>query len=169
VKKIAIVGYSGSGKSTLAKAIANHCQYPLLHLDTVHFIENWQRRDIEDARHIVNNFLNQEAWVIEGNYQKLKSERRFKEADLIIFTALNRFTCFKNALIRMLKNHKQQRDDLAFGCHDRLNPSFIWWLLVEGRNRQNKAFYQRLEKSYPNKFITLKTAKEIADFISSLN
>ena len=43
--KISIIGYSGSGKSTLAKNLSKHYGIPVLHMDSVHFLENWKERD----------------------------------------------------------------------------------------------------------------------------
>ena len=56
--KIAIIGYSGTGKSTLARKLANFYKLPVLHLDSVHFKENWQECSDEDMNQAVLNFLN---------------------------------------------------------------------------------------------------------------
>ena len=48
--KTAICGYSGSGKSTLARRIGEIEQVPVLYLDTVQFVANWQERDRDEAR-----------------------------------------------------------------------------------------------------------------------
>ena len=66
--KIAVMGYSGSGKSTLTKQLAAHYGIPLLYLDAVNFKENWQLRDREECRKIVADFMQNENWVIDGNY-----------------------------------------------------------------------------------------------------
>jgi len=167
--KIAIVGYSGSGKSLLASRIAESLNIELLHLDTVHFQENWQRRDYDEAYKIVDDFCNKDNWVIEGNYQKLKMERRFKEADQIIFLNLGRWLCFKRAIKRSFENRNSQRKDLALGCYDKLNPSFIYWLLIDGRSKKHTAFYQRLKEEYPDKFISLDNDQDIENYLATLN
>ena len=51
--KIAIIGYSGTGKSTLARKLANFYKLPVLHLDSVHFKENWQECSDEDMNQAV--------------------------------------------------------------------------------------------------------------------
>lgn len=55
--KIAILGYSGAGKSTLAARLGELYGLPVLHLDRVHFIPNWQERETSEKRRIVENFM----------------------------------------------------------------------------------------------------------------
>ena len=55
--KIAILGYSGSGQSTTAALLAEKYSIPVLFLDTVQFMENWQERPLEDSKRIVADFM----------------------------------------------------------------------------------------------------------------
>lgn len=166
--KIAIIGYTGAGKSTLAKAIARQNNLPLLHLDTIHFLANWQKRKKEEARQIEHNFRQQEAWIIEGNFQGLNNYDRFKEADQIIFLKVNRLKCLWRVIKRYFLNHHKQRDDLALGSFDRITFSFIKWVLWSGRHGKWTYFYQHLAKKYPSKFIILKNKNEILHYLSQL-
>ena len=83
--KISIIGYSASGKSILAQDISQTYDIPLLHLDQVNHTENWQERDLDEAINIVENFMKQDDWVIDGNYNKLKKTERLALSDIIIF------------------------------------------------------------------------------------
>lgn len=76
--KIAIMGFSGSGKSTLAKQLAVHYGIPLLYLDTVNFEENWQIRDREEGKNIVADFMQNDNWVIDGNYSEFYQKERIE-------------------------------------------------------------------------------------------
>lgn len=97
--KIAIIGFSGSGKSTLANFLADNYQLPILHLDSVHWLPNWQERTLEDEIYIVNNFLdNNKKWVIEGNYQKVCFDKRIEQADKIIIMTLPAWQCYVRVL-----------------------------------------------------------------------
>ena len=119
--KIAIIGYSGSGKSTLARKLANFYQLPVLHLDSVHFKENWQECSDEDMNQAVLNFLNSNAeWIIEGNYRRI-CPQRFQEADQIIFLSYNRFTCLKNVIHRYRTYHGATRPEIGrASCRERV-------------------------------------------------
>lgn len=166
--KIAIIGYTGAGKSSLSKKIAKKYKYPLLHLDTIHFLANWVRRNKEEARNIEKEFRQHDNWIIEGNFQSLNNFDRFKEADQIIFLKVSRFKCLFRVLKRYYYNRHHQRDDLAKGSYDRLTFSFLKWILWSGRQGKWTQFYQKLEKDYPDKFLTLSTNKDIKDYLSQL-
>ncbi len=77
--KIAIIGYSGSGKSTLARKLANFYQLPVLHLDSVHFKENWQECSDEDMNQAVLNFLNSNAEAAPSLKNKMQTSADIKE------------------------------------------------------------------------------------------
>ena len=84
--KIQIIGYAGSGKSTLAKKLGNHYNINYLHLDNTHFYGNWEERTVEEQTKIVDKFLlENENWIIDGNYSKV-SPKRFEESDITIFS-----------------------------------------------------------------------------------
>lgn len=77
--KVAIIGYSGAGKSTLAKSISVKYNIPLLYLDTVNFQAGWKERDSEECTKIINNFMNNKSWVIDGNYTKFNKSKILKK------------------------------------------------------------------------------------------
>ena len=82
--KISIIGYTGAGKSTLAKKLKDIYDIEVMHLDRVNFIANWKERNLNEAEEIVNNFMQKDNGIIEGNYQKLKQDKRFELSDKII-------------------------------------------------------------------------------------
>lgn len=166
--KIAIIGYSGSGKSTLAKQIASRIPTPILHLDTIHFTANWQKRNRLEAQRIEANFRQQQNWIIEGNFQHLNQNDRFQEADQIIFLDYNRFLCLFQAAYRFWLNRGKQRDDLAKGSYDRWTFSFLWWILWEGRRPKWKIFYLHLAQQFPDKFIRLQNHRQAKEYLSTL-
>ena len=83
--KIQIIGYSGSGKSTLARKLGEYYNIPVLHLDSVHFKNNWEERTDEEFNEIVSRFIEEnESWIIDGNYSRI-APIRFEISDQLIF------------------------------------------------------------------------------------
>lgn len=70
--RILVVGVSGSGKTRAAARLAVLLGYPLLELDSVHWLPNWQEMPREEMRPKVEEFIRQPAWVIDGNYSYLR-------------------------------------------------------------------------------------------------
>ena len=151
--KIVIIGYSGSGKSTLTKMLGAHYNIPILHLDSIHFKEGWVERDNLEFNQIVLDFMkNNESWVIDGNYRKIGLER-FQEADQLIFLNYNRFFCLNSVIKRYFQNKGKTRSDMAEGCEEKLDLSFLWWVFAKGRNKSRRTQLENLAKNHKNALI----------------
>jgi adenylate kinase family enzyme len=66
------VGTSGSGKTTTAGQVARRLNIPHIELDALHWEPNWTEAPIEVFRARVTQALNSEAWVVDGNYSKVR-------------------------------------------------------------------------------------------------
>ena len=165
--KIQITGYSSSGKSTFAKKIANHHNLPLLHIDTIYFKENWQKRDKYEILHQLQDFIKQDAWVIDGQYRYLVPER-YVLADTIFIFNFNGFKCLLGAIIRRIKFRKKQRESIAQGCKERLTLSFIKWILWDGRKKDSRRLIRSLIDTYPKKTIVFKNRRQVNQYLKSI-
>lgn len=151
--KISIIGYSGSGKSTLSKTLAKHYNIPVLHMDSIHFLENWQERDNDEFNKIVRKFISDnESWIIEGNYRNIAPERH-EQSDLLIFLNYNRFFCYRSAKKRYKMYKDKTRDDMALGCDEKFDKEFKLWLLYKGRTRKRAQRLNEIAKKHPNSLI----------------
>lgn len=167
--KIAVIGYSGSGKSTLARELASRFRVPVLHLDRVQFVPGWQERDREEGIAMVRNFMDRNgSWIIDGTYKKFLQERRLREADRILFLDLSRFTCLWRACVRQIRYHGRNREDMADGCIERIDPEFLWWLLWKGRTEKRRRAFEEIVAQYPEKTIRLKTQRDIDRYLEGL-
>ena len=163
--KITILGYSGSGKSTIARKLGEFYNIPVLHIDTVYWIKNWQVRDYDDQLHIVDNFMNtNRSWVIDGNYRKIYQERRIEEADLIILMLFNRFSCLYRALKRYFKYRNKTRPDMGNGCNEKIDWNFVKWILFDGRTKDKKCHYKCIENEYKDKCVVIKNQRQLDKF-----
>lgn len=161
--KLSVIGYSGSGKSTLAARFGGMMGVPVLHLDKVQFLPGWQERDLEEAREMVKEFLDQNqsgGWAIDGNYSKFHYERRMEESDLILFMNFPRRVCLVQALCRNWKYRGKSRESIADGCDEKMDLEFLQWILWKGRNKARREGYARLMEQYPDKVIELRSHRQ---------
>lgn len=167
--KIAVLGYSGAGKSTLARILGGHYNIPVLHLDTVQFLPNWEIRDDEEKREIVSDFMKNSDWVIDGNYSGLYKKERLEQADKIIILSFNRFFCFKSALKRYFENKGNTRIDMATGCNEKFDFEFACWILFLGRTYKRRKKLKDIYKKYKTKTYVFKNREQVNTYIKSLN
>ena len=164
--KVVIIGYSGAGKSTLAKNLGRIYHCPVLHLDSINFMPGWRMRNPEEARQEVSGFLDENegnGWVIDGNYTGLCQERRLKEADLIVFMDFPRILCLWRAIRRYLEYRGRVRDSIAEGCEEKMDVTFLMWILKNGRSRKYKEGYREIQACYPEKTLVIRSHKEMED------
>lgn len=162
--KMALLGYSGSGKSTLAAFVGKERQLPVLHLDTIQFLEGWQEREQQEALVMVETFMTQDSWVIDGNYTKFYQEERLKEADQIVLLLFSRWTSLKRIVHRRIQYRKKTRPDMAPGCPEKIDFEFLWWVLYQGRTKERRQHYQEIQEKYPNKVVVIKNQKQLNPF-----
>lgn len=160
--KIAILGFSGSGKSTLAQTLGEITGAPVLHLDTVQFLPNWQVRDAEEKQRLVQDFLDSHSsWVIDGNYRKLSFDRRLKEADQIWILLFGRATRFWRVCRRYRQYKGQSRPDMAQGCREKLDGEFIRWVLWNGCTPESRERMHDVVRQYPEKSHLLENQRQL--------
>ena len=166
--KISILGYSGSGKSTLARHLAKYYKIPVLFLDTVNFLPDWVERDMDEGRLIVWNFIQNDSWVIDGNYEDFFQRERLEQADKIIFMNFPRRICIYRAFKRYLKYKNKTREDMANGCIEKMDLEFIWWILHEGRTKKRRNHYKQIERDFKDKIVILKNTKEVDLYLQKI-
>jgi len=168
--KIAVMGYSGSGKSTLAQTLGRYYHIPVLHLDSVHFLPDWQEREPGDEQQIVQDYLNvQSDWVIDGNYTKLSYERRLESADQIVLLLFGRLRCLYRAYRRYLVFRGKSRPDIAEGCPEKMDWTFARWILRDGRRKPARERYRRIRETYREKTVVLTSQRQLDKFVRNLS
>lgn len=167
--KTVVMGYSGAGKSTLARALGERYDVPVLHFDRVHWAPNWTERDKGEVRQLVHEFMENPAWVIDGNYTKYEYERRLNEADEIIILNFPRLVCFFRAWKRYFRYRGRTRDDMGQGCNEKMDLEFMWWILWKGRTHQKREELQKVLKKYPEKTVVLQNQKDIDRYLEGLS
>ncbi len=107
--KIIIIGCPGAGKSTFARKLRDQTGLPLYYLDML--FHNPDRTTVSreefDAR--LHEILKQDAWIIDGNYQRTLP-LRFEACTDVFFFDLPVEQCLENAAARI----GQAREDLPW-------------------------------------------------------
>lgn len=165
--KIAVLGYSGSGKSTLAKYFGSLYGIPVLYLDRVHFLPGWKVRKTDDALALVSKFMEQDSWVIDGNYTKYLQKERLSQADRIIYMRFSRCACLWRILKRYFRYRKTSRESIAEGCEEKIDAEFLRWILFDGRSRAKQAHAAEILQTYPGKTTMLKNQRQLSEFMRS--
>ena len=165
--KILVIGYSSSGKSTFSKRLGQVYNLNVLHIDKIFFSPNWVERDKKQVEKEIRAFMKNDSWIIDGLYRHLAKER-FELSDQIFIFDFNRFKCLYGAIVRRVKFHNQIRDSIADGCKERLNFSFIWWILFGGRKKESKELLKNIQTTYNEKVIVFKTRKQASLYLKSV-
>ena len=159
--KIAIMGYPGGGKTFLSKILSAKYEIPIMHLDEVKFDKQWSAIDDSVVLPQVTSFMEKQDWIIEGNYASLLQEQRLDQADQIVLILLPRIAC----LFRALKRTKLRRRE---GYKNDINPWFLYFVLIESRNREQRKRFSEIIETYGRKVVILKTQKQIDQYVQSL-
>ena len=109
IRKALILGCPGSGKSTFAKKLHALSNLPLYHLDNIWWKEDGTHISREAFDQALNGILQQEEWIIDGNYRRTY-EMRMRACDHIFFLDLPEDVCREGVLRRIGK----KRDDLPW-------------------------------------------------------
>ena len=70
LRRVRVVGTSGSGKTTFAARLAARLDVPHLELDEVFWDAGWTKRDPDEARALIRQFVSaaDRGWVTDGNW-----------------------------------------------------------------------------------------------------
>jgi len=132
MKRIVITGNSGSGKSTLARQMSEILGLPVIHIDSLRFVENesWIEIPKDEFRAKVATAVATDKWIFEG-CSTSSLPQRLERCDTIIFLDFNRLFCLYNAVKRRVQIRKKPRLELPNGCIDKIDRRFLKWILLD--------------------------------------
>lgn len=127
-RRILIVGCGGAGKSTLAADMGNRFGLPVVHLDKLWWLPDWQKRSEQEFDEMLSAELAKNDWIIEGNYSRT-FETRLKYADFCIFLDYDANLCVQSVHERVEKYRGVTRPDMTDGCTEQTDDEFINWII----------------------------------------
>ncbi|MGE0132268.1 MAG: adenylate kinase [Blastocatellales bacterium] len=85
MKRISVVGTSGSGKTTFAGRLSEILGIPHVELDALHWEADWMPAPDGVFRSRVQQAINAESWVVDGNYGKMARDLVWERADTVVW------------------------------------------------------------------------------------
>lgn len=137
MKRIVILGPSGTGKTTLGRRLGEKLGYPILHLDTVYWLKDWEHIDKQAFHQYMTRFFRKhDAWVIDGNYSNNRHfDLRLKLADTIILLDYGVDASLKGIHQRAQQYKHRVRSDMAEGCVEGIDQVFLQYVAFYYKQR----------------------------------
>lgn len=102
MKKVAIIGVSCSGKTTFGKELSNRLSLPFIDLDDLFWNPGWIQTEPELFLKKVQTIINNDEWVIVGNYKSVQN-LVLEAADTVIWLDYSAPVVWRRALYRTFK------------------------------------------------------------------
>jgi adenylate kinase family enzyme len=160
IKRIAIIGSPGSGKTTLSENLGRVYKLPVVHLDSIHYLDNWVLRETKERDKMIVEEANKNEWILDGTFIDTL-DHRLDRADLVIFLDFSRFTDMKGIFLRKFPLLKRKRKI------PNLTLSFIWYVFTYN-NTQRKFIMEKLKKCNQNKILTFQKQKDLEKWLRKL-
>lgn len=119
-----LIGNSGAGKSTLARELGRRTGLPVVHLDALYWQPGWGEPAREEWRVTQRAALEGADWIADGNYGGTMEER-LPAADVVVLLDYPRWVCLLGVVTRVWRYRHTPRPDMAPGCPERLEFSFL--------------------------------------------
>jgi adenylate kinase family enzyme len=85
VRRIAVIGNGGGGKSTLSRRLSERLGIPHHEVDPVQFRPDWSRVPESEVTRILDSWIADDAWIVDGFGPFDCIRRRLDAADTIVW------------------------------------------------------------------------------------
>ncbi len=171
MKRILILGPSGTGKTTLGRRLGEKLHLPILHLDTVYWLKDWEHIDKDAFHTYMTQFIkDHDAWVIDGNYTNNKHFKlRLQMADTVILLDYGTQASLRGIHERAAKYKHQVRSDMAEGCVEGVDQVFLQYVAFYYKTRIKwlRAMIQKYNNT--KQIIVFKSRNELHQWFDQLS
>ena len=162
MKKIIVIGCPGSGKSTFSRALHILTGLPLYHLDLMYWNDDKTIVDKKIFLDRLNDVLNLDEWIIDGNYISTM-ESRIQKCDTIVFLDYHVDVCLDGIKTRV----GNKRSDMPW-IENEIDQKFIKY--IERYNLDVRPNVLELLNKYSDKNIYIfKNRNESNEFLNVFN
>lgn len=166
-RRIAIIGSGGAGKSTLARQLGEILGLEVYHLDALHWKPGWVETPKEQWRGVVEELVQRESWIIDGNYGATV-EQRLAAADAVIFLDFPRTICLWRAIKRVIQYYGKTRPDMGPGCPERvMDIEFARWIWHYPK-KSKPSVLRKIEQHCHGTLVTLRNPREVKRFLAEV-
>ena len=166
MQRVLVIGSGGSGKSTVASQLGELLKLEVNHLDKFYWRAGWVEPETDEWIKIVNDLIERDSWIIDGNYGGTLA-RRLAACDTVIFLDLPRTLCLWRVLVRSLRYRGRTRPDMAEGCDEQLTWEFVKWVWGYPRTRRPGVLKKLSELSAGQKVFRLRSTREVRRFLEA--
>ena len=161
MQRVAVIGNPGAGKTTFSRKLAAKTKLPVVHMDYYYHQtdqdygnnpENW------DAK--VEELINQDAWIMDGNYN-IHVGNRLKRADSIFYFDFPSRRSLHGVIKRRIHYRNKLREEMPNDWEEKVQFSFLVYVL-RYRRKHRKRTLQALS-DYPEKTVVIFTNRRQAD------
>ena len=163
-KRIIIIGCGGSGKSTLAETLGRRLDLPVIHLDEHYWNPGWVKSDPQTWETKVKDLIQQDRWVMDGNYGGTM-DLRIARADTIIFLQFPTSICLSRVIRRSMKYYGRTRPNMPANCPERFSPEFYHYILMYNRTRTPKILKKLQQVAAEKSIHILQNDQAVSDFL----
>jgi adenylate kinase family enzyme len=156
-RRISVVGTCGAGKTSVAQRLAERLSLPHIELDALFWGPDWTPRDELTFRSLVAQAASAEAWVIDGNYSRVR-DLVWERAETVVWLDYSFARVFRQLLGRTLRR-AFRREALWHGNRERLLKAFgsresiLLWAIRTHRRRRRQ--YEGLVRDPRNARLTV--------------
>lgn len=168
MNKIMVIGVSaGAGKSTFARRLGELTGIEVTHLDRLFWKPNWVEAPPEEFSAAQQLVVQQERWIMEGNYAGTVHIRE-PHADTVIYLELPLRVCLYRVLKRRVQYHGKTRQDIGEGCKEKMDKAFLKFIVTTYSARKKTMMKRMRRYAEEGKTVHyLKTPAQIEGFLTT--
>jgi adenylate kinase family enzyme len=174
LRRLRVVGNTGSGKTTFAARAAGALGVPHLELDAVFWDADWTKRDVDEARALIGQFVASapEGWVTDGNWTT-GSAGLLEDADAFVWLDFPRRTVMPRVLRRTLRRGLLRtplwhgnREDLRSLLRRDPDQNVVLWSWTQ--HEPYRLRYEQLARESPIQVVRLRGPREARRWLATL-
>lgn len=161
--RVLVIGNGGAGKSSFAKRLGTILGIPVVNLDAFFWKPNWVPTPAGEWKEKVHHLVQQERWIMDGNYSGTYKER-MDAADTIIYLDIPRMVCLFRVWKRWLSG---RRIDMIPDCREKVDLEFMKWIWNYPKNNHQKNMTLLREYKRAKEVLVFRSRKEVHAFITA--